>query len=330
MKPTPTTWKVVRRIVFRSIGVIVGLTLLWFGGHVVEWVTGIRILPWNPYAFCGDSESGPLPDTVRVGLYEEFPNPWRLEKLNQIDFPVTLAIAARSQEEFLQQSIAIRQQYPQVREVYYWPQLAYEEGYYLGTWSDAAAIQRVAQDIDELPVLWDLEMPLNKSYISAQSWPHNRQFLDQWFSERTEKVYIWRTHTGMGLNPLFLRLLAMHYDPLDYPQVSLHLDLYTSGAGLSEQQMKNILHCGVDRYQERFIPSLGVLNDGEAAADIFVPPETLQRDLRLVREAGITEVWFFGVNGLNDAYLSAIKDTLPLETLPARAGYSTEQTILAK
>mgnify|MGYP001569888165 CR=1 FL=1 len=71
----------------------------------------------------------------------------------------------------------------------------------------------------------------------------------------------------------------------------------------------------VERYGERFVPSLGVLNDGEGPAHIFVPPTTLRRNLQLAREAGVAEVWLFGVNGLNDEYLSALRETLSLESI---------------
>jgi hypothetical protein len=43
----------------------------------------------------------------------------------------------------------------------------------------------------------------------------------------------------------------------------------------------------------------------------------LCRNLHIARGAGVAEIWIFGVNGLNDAYLDAIQEALPLETLPA-------------
>ena len=104
----------------------------------------------------------------------------------------------------------------------------------------------------------------------------------------------------MGLDPLFLRLVGMHFDPLDYPQVSLHLDLYNTGIGRPPEQMAQIMRCGVERYGARFIPALGVLNDGAGQPDEFVPPPTLRRDLQLARAAGVSELWLFSVNGLNN------------------------------
>jgi hypothetical protein len=120
----------------------------------------------------------------------------------------------------------------------------------------------------------------------------------------------------MGLNPAFLRLTAMHVDPVDYPQVHLHLDLYTTGAGQDADELTRILRCGVERYGGRFIPSFGVLNDQEGPSEIFVPPDTFRRNLSLARAAGVSEIWVFGANGLNSDYLDALHDSLPLESLP--------------
>ncbi len=47
-----------------------------------------------------------------------------------------------------------------------------------------------------------------------------------------------------------------------------------------------------------------------------MPPETLRRDLSLAREAGVSEVWLFGVNGMNEEYLTILRDVLPLDPLP--------------
>jgi len=301
------------RLLMRAMGIAVSLSVAWFAASVYEWGTNQRVLPWNPYASCGATQPDELPATVRIGLYEEFPAPWRLEQLRHIDFPVTLAVAAPSRTVFLKLRDTIMRQHPQVREVYFWPLLTAREGYYPGTWSDATAIQRVAGEAKDLPVLWDLEMPPELKHPSIVSWPQNRTWFDQWLRSRTEPVHIWRSHASMGLDPLFLRLVGMHFDPLDYPQLSLHLDLYNTGAGRTPGQMARILRCGVERYGARFIPALGVLNDGAGRPEQFVPPPTLRRDLELARTAGVSELWLFGVNGLNDEVVTMLRQTLPLE-----------------
>src|SRR3954464_13538885 len=88
------------RLLLRAMSIAVGLSVAWGAACIYEWGTGRRVLIWNPYAGCGTTQPAALPATVRVGLYEEFPAPWRLERLKYIDFPVTLAVAAPSRTVF--------------------------------------------------------------------------------------------------------------------------------------------------------------------------------------------------------------------------------------
>ena len=119
----------------------------------------------------------------------------------------------------------------------------------------------------------------------------------------------------MGLDPLMLRAVGMHYEPTDYPAVYLHLDLYMTGSGLPADEFRKIVRCGVERYGDRFIPSLGVLNDSEGDASYFISPELLRRNLQIVRESGVSEVWLFGSNGLTSEFITILHATLPLPTL---------------
>lgn len=115
------------------VGVVaLALLMAWLGASGFEWRTGQRLFPWSAYAGCGQSQPQSLPATVRVGLYEEFPVPWRLDKLTQVDFPVSLAVAAASRAEFLVLQASIQPAYPQVQTVYFWPLLSPAEGYYPG------------------------------------------------------------------------------------------------------------------------------------------------------------------------------------------------------
>lgn len=296
------------------VAIALALLVGWLGASAFEWRTGQRLFPWSAYAGCGQSRPQSLPATVRVGLYEEFPVPWRLDKLTQVDFPVSLAVAAASRAEFLDLQASIQPAYPQVQTVYFWPLLSPAEGYYPGAWSEAAGVRRLAGEVADLPVLWDLEMPRGQADLSYGDWWQNRTFLPDWLAQRRAPVHLWRATTSMGLDPAFLRLVSMHFDPADYPEVWLHLDLYTTGAGQPQDQLARLLRCGVERYGDHFIPDFGALDDGQGPAEIFVPPATLQRELELARAAGVSEVWLFGVNGLNADYLSAVKSALPLAT----------------
>ena len=300
-----------------SVVLLVAFTVIWTIDSVTAWRTGQHLLPFDAYQGCGRDAPANLPETVQIGFYEEFPVPWRLDKLAKVDFPVKLAVAASNREDFLTLRESISQSYPQVSELYFWPLLSDDEGYYPGSWSDADAVERVAKEAEGLPVLWDLERPRGALTFSPANIVRNTRLLDQWLKARKEPTQIWRSNAGMGLNPLFLRLIGMQFDPLEYPAVTLQLDLYMTGAGAPDDQLVRLLHCGVERYHERFVPSLGVLNDGEGDPAQFIPPETLRRVLLRVRESGVQEVWFFGSNGINDEFLSMLRETLPLAKFDA-------------
>ncbi len=145
------------------------------------------------------------------------------------------------------------------------------------------------------------------------AWLDNKAFLADWLGQRTTPVYVWRRFAPLGLDPLALRLAGLHYDPGEYPQVWLHLDLYTRGQGRPAEITARVLRCGVERYGDHFVPAFGMLDDGRAPAAAFVPPATLARDLALARKAGVAEVWLFSAAGLNPDYLKTVHDNLPVE-----------------
>lgn len=270
--------------------------------------------PYRAYLTCGSSQPATLPATVRVGLYEELPAQERLARLQQVNFPVSLAVTAASRQAFLELRDQILDGYPAVREVYFWPVLPLEAGYYAGPLAQNRALRAAANEAQGLPTLWDLELPRAPARPAWGDWAGNRAFIDQWLAARTAPTHVWRSAAFMGLDPWLLRQAGLHYDPRDYPQVWLHLDLYTTGNGLPADLMATVLRCGVERYGDRFIPAFGVLNDGGGAPELYVPAATLERDLVLARAAGVAEVWVFGVNGLNAEYLAALQAALPLET----------------
>jgi hypothetical protein len=270
--------------------------------------------PYRSYFTCGSTQPAALPATVRVGLYEEFPAADRLAKLNQVDFPASLAVTATSRQAFLELRDRIFQDYPAVRDVYFWPLLTPEQGYYPGPLAGGRALRQAAEETAGLPTLWDVELPRKPAQPAWGDWLDNRDFTARWLATRTAPTHVWRSWTWLGLDPWLLRVTGLHYDPRDYGQVWLHLDLYTTGKGLPADLMATVLRCGVERYGERFIPAFGVLDDGVGEHAIYLPPDTLERDLVLARAAGVSEVWIFGVNGLNADYLAALHTALPLET----------------
>jgi hypothetical protein len=284
-----------RTIVVPSLFLLLLLAsmVFWLYASVREMIWGERLLAWwDPYAFCGNSEPVSLPATVRIGLYEEFPVPWRLDKLARIDFPVTVALAAPSVAEFEVVREQVQTAYPQVKEIFYWPLLSKEEGYYPGPFSQADAVERVTAGSEDLPVLWDWELPLGIPNVNLQNWWQVHTFTNNWLNSRTPPTHIWRSHASMGLDPLFLRLIGMHYDPRDYENLYFHINMYTVGDGAPPDDVYRILRCGVETYGDRFIPDFGSLDDGEGPVEIFLSrsPQRDDSSGAIARKAGTLPV----------------------------------------
>ena len=290
---------------------VVVLTCLGYAAAVyTELWTGRRLLPWDPYQGCGEG-AVPLRESIGergptiVGLYEEFPNPDRLVRLENIDFPVDLAVASPSREHFMGIRDWIHQRYPMVRTIYFWPVLDREAGYYPGSWSRHDAVRDAIEETQSLPVLWDLEFPLplmrgewGIADLSLRDVRRNKQILSDWLQCRSAPVHIWRSHRSFGLNSPLLRAAGMHFDPGRFEAVTLHLDLYMTGSGVAADRLRQILRCGVAAYGDRFAASFGVLNDGEGRAEEFVPPDVLERNLNIAAQEGVAQVWLFGLNGV--------------------------------
>lgn len=274
-------------------------------GLIVVAGCALGVWPYSAYLWCGWSRPTALPERVQVGFYEEFPTAARLAKLEQIDYPIALAVAAASRAEF-EALAADLQQYPQIQTLYFWPVLTPEEGYYAGPWSAGAGVQRAATEAAGRPVLWDLEFPRGGQGWAPGDWLGNRRFIEAWWAAQTAPVAVWRSFAGLGLASPVLGLAGMEVDPTAYPAVRLHLDLYTSGAGRPAWLTARILRCGVERYGDRFVPALGVLDDGLGPGR-FVSPAVLARDAALARAAGVSELWVFGLNGLNADYAAALR-----------------------
>ncbi len=297
-----------------------GLGIDYVVSSAHEAATGERYFPYNfidSYAQCDTAKERELPQTVKVTFYEEFPNPWRLSKLQLVNFPFDIAVAAHSRKEFLSLQKEIHDNYPFAREIYYWPLIPLDQGYYPGALSDHKIISRTLNESHGLPILLDSEFKPGGPDISVetiQNWWKNTEFIDQWIKDHPDQqIDVWRSHPTMGFHSPFLDLLGIHIDPNKYTNVSMHYNLYSDN-DLSNGQKENILCNGISEYgPEKFVPALGVLDDG-VDGGMFIPIDIFRHDLELARAAGVNRVAIFGVNGLNEEYVRAINETLPLET----------------
>lgn len=81
-------------------------------------------------------------------LYEEFPNDENLSKIELINFPINLVIAVPNIVKFNQIKRQLKE-YPQVKDVGYWPTLQTSEGYWMSPFSKREGLERVIGELEE-------------------------------------------------------------------------------------------------------------------------------------------------------------------------------------
>jgi hypothetical protein len=280
---------------------------LWSGTQIYEMATDTRLIPTDPYAQCGDSTPERLV-TPAIGIYDENPDFNLWNKLEEAKFVDSIAVAAKTEEEYLYYKNEINTTHPHI-DVKFWALLSLDEGYYPGPWSDHKAVERIIQEVGNHPVLWDSEMPFKGKSFSFINWYKNKTIIHTWLLDREERVDVWRAHETMGLNPLFLRLTAIHSDPNEYPNTYMHLELSTTGEGLPDERIYKVLRCGVEEYGEKFVPSFGMLNDLKENESLYIPLDTLKRYLVAAQNAGVSEVWLFSLRGLSTETIDMINQT---------------------
>ena len=97
-----------------------------------------------------------------ITLLEEFPIEENLSKLELLDFPVNIFVAANNIIEFNKIEEKIKK-YPFVKTVGYWPILSIEDGYWFSAFTKREGIKRIMKELEStntpFSVLWDAELP---------------------------------------------------------------------------------------------------------------------------------------------------------------------------
>ncbi len=297
-----------RRYGFLAAGFATGAVAVTVGLPIAQMATDKQLTPFDPWANCGNTVAV-NPSKTRVGVYDENPDFRFWGKLREAEFIDSIAVAARTREEFLYYQSEIKKVAPNVK-VKFWALLPTGEGYFPGPFSDRKGVKRLISEVGELPVVWDSELPYNWNSFSPVNWYENKDLVDKWLKKRKERVDVWRSYDIMGPDPLFLRWAALHVDPNEYPNVYLHLDLYATGKGFSNERLMQILRCGVEKYGDKFIPSFGMLSTGKKSPETYITMDTLKRYLKIAQKAGVSEVWLHSLEGLNSETIAAIRESL--------------------
>lgn len=257
---------------------------------------------------------------MKISFYEEFPAKESLDKIKLIDFPSSLIVAAKSLKEFYSLTNSIKKyNNKNIKEIVYWPVLDKEEGYWFSAFSKNSALKRTINELQQnanpLTIMWDAELPYFKPLILRQSFNYfkNRKIILDFF-KNAHKYNIKIFTSEYPLESKFFRnllfnLFLVSFDPKIYKSRKIAM-LYTSFLKNHlniENFLEKQIKIGKKYFQEDFAVALGTIAVGINGDEPILSPKELDRDLKIMKNSGISEAVIFRLGGLDKGYIKAIK-----------------------
>ena len=244
---------------------------------------------------------------MRIGFFEEYPTKANLGKLQYVDFPTELIVAAPSLKEFLRIKKNINK-YRQVKKVIYWPVLKKSEGYWFSRFSDPKAMQRIITAVQaykkHIDIMWDLEFPIFDFWKPATylNFFKTKKIMKQLLSLSSQRMLI-ATYPKTNSFLEFL-LQSAQLRASRGQQIRM---AYTSMIGRAHHAVKFLEHQLRDRPN---MVGLGCIGQGILGIEPLISPEHLKRDLEFVKKHGVKKVFIYRLGGLDRQYISAIHQFL--------------------
>lgn len=257
---------------------------------------------------------------MRAGFYEEFPIKENLDKIKLIGFEARLIVASKSLEKFHSIENKIKQyKNKNIKEIIYWPVLGKEEGYWFSAFAKNSALKRAIEELNKnkkpLTIMWDAELPYHKSSILRHLFGYfkNRKLILDFF-KNAEKHNIKILTSEYPLESKFFRnllfgLFLISFDTRKYKNKKIAM-LYTSflkNHSNIGNFLENQVKTGKKYFGNDFAVALGTIASGVNGNEPILSPEELERDLRIIKNNGVSEVVIFRLGGLNKDYIKAIK-----------------------
>ncbi|MBI4721713.1 MAG: hypothetical protein HY769_01715 [Candidatus Stahlbacteria bacterium] len=250
---------------------------------------------------------------MEISFFEEFPTNQVLARLNLIDFPTKLYIAAHSLDEF--GKLESKTNIPLV----YWIVLKKWEGYWISPFSVRSALQRTFNELTGKPlnVMLDLENPAHAPWlyvVEALNFNRNKQFIKKFIDNSPLPV----TLVELSGDDEKLSFWGLHYDN---NQANIVKMVYTSlkairlGRQRSLIRLREVCKSGVAKYDNRFKIGLGCIATGVAGWEPLLSPDQLAEDLNIAKELGVKEAIIFRLAGLTDSYVNAIKQFISAQRI---------------
>lgn len=247
---------------------------------------------------------------MQISFFEEFPNSTTLNKLDLVNFPTKLYLAEYSIEGYKQYKKELQQKYKNLKDVIWWPILNVHEGYWLSPWTKIRALLRTFHCLlnEDIPILWDAELPRNRSLMLTQFFKYfkNKKLIKAFFKKYKGQVYTAEYFADNELMKWFLGFNCLSFDPNKYNNIKIKMMYSSMLPWLAEDFMRSEIKKYKEEYRDKFFIGLGVTAVGINGNENLIKSKNLERDLKICKELGVKEVIVYRLGGLNKEYLKVI------------------------
>lgn len=253
---------------------------------------------------------------MRINFFEEYPTIENFEKAKLIDFNSTIFIAAYSLGEFYKYKKNLLYINNKLNAAY-WPILP--RSYWISPFSYNSDLKKIFEELkqnkEQLTVLIDLELPLNKNKFlfirNLLSFVKNKRMIKQFLKESSfYNINIITAEyppvTAFILN--IYRMLGVSYDTQKYGHTSCVM-YYTSmipSNYIFNKIKKTLINIKKEKNKNLEL-GLGTMATGVLGNEPIISTEDLARDLLFMKDNNFTVATIFRLGGFNEEYYKVIK-----------------------
>lgn len=258
---------------------------------------------------------------MKINFFEEYPTEATMAKLDMVDWPATILIAAPSFKEFESIRLTYTQKYPHI--IFgWWPTV--QNSYWVSCFANPSDLDRLFTEITSkkqeynLPILIDLELPLKKYLYLKNIFAirKNKEKIKKFLHTAPDynlKIY---TAEYPAPNNLFLKLWQFFGIS---PAFSFrHTKLVMCYTSMGLKSFGKRVWAKIQRFEKHFALlnrnlvgfGLGTIAIGVLGNEPILSPENLRADLQWAKESNAKEVFIFRLGGLNESYILAIKESM--------------------
>lgn len=246
---------------------------------------------------------------MKINFFEEYPTEENIAKLDLINWPSTILLAAPSLKEFEN----IRAKYSNIT-FGWWSTIP--GSYWVSAIANPSDLERLFSELTskahekELPVLIDLELPIKK-HLYFKNIFHiwsNKKRISRFFIEAPNfnlKLYTAEYPSFNKLLYQFWKLLGIS-PSFEFQHTKLPM-VYSS---MGLKYFGNKIWKGVKKFEKEFAQTnhknvgfgLGTIAVGVLGNEPILKPQDLKADIAWAKECGVDEIFIFRLGGINSDY----------------------------